>query len=293
MAETEVMTENTTPKKVMALASRKYTNEQRIKKDEDELEKLLAEQKGEAKEEEEVKETKEPEPTTAEEKTFKKRYGDLRRHAQQKENDLQEQINQLRTQLDSATKKQIKLPKSDEDIEAWAKDYPDVAAIVETIAIKKSKEQSKELEDRIKKINEMQDSATKEKAEVELLKLHPDFAEIREDDDFHNWAEEQPQWVQKALYENDNDARSASRAIDLYKADKGIDKKKANNSKDAAFATNTKSTRTKPQSNDESSYLRESQVQKMSTAEYEKRSEEVMEAIRTGKFVYDVSGSAR
>ena len=293
MAETEVMTENTTPKKVMALASRKYTNEQRIKKDEDELEKLFAEQKGEAKEEEEVKETKEPEPTTAEEKTFKKRYGDLRRHAQQKENDLQEQINQLRTQLDSATKKQIKLPKSDEDIEAWAKDYPDVAAIVETIAIKKSKEQSKELEDRIKKINEMQDSATKEKAEVELLKLHPDFAEIREDDDFHNWAEEQPQWVQKALYENDNDARSASRAIDLYKADKGIDKKKANNSKDAAFATNTKSTRTKPQSNDESSYLRESQVQKMSTAEYEKRSEEVMEAIRTGKFVYDVSGSAR
>ena len=95
------------------------------------------------------------------------------------------------------------------------------------------------------------------------------------------------------MYENDNDARSASRAIDLYKADKGIDKKKANNSKDAAFATNTKSTRTKPQSNDESSYLRESQVQKMSTAEYEKRSEEVMEAIRTGKFVYDVSGSAR
>ena len=289
MAEAEVMTKEATPKKVMALASRKYSRDDKIEKDEQELQELLKEQKGEVKEE--VQE--EVEPTSAEEKTFKKRYGDLRRHAQQKETDLQEQINQLREQLDSATKKQIKLPKSDEDIEAWAKDYPDVAAIVETIAIKKSQEQAKELEDRIKKINEMQDSATKEKAEVELLKLHPDFAEIREDDDFHNWAEEQPQWVQKALYENDNDARSASRAIDLYKADKGIDKKKANNSKDAAFATNTKSTRTKPQSNDESSYLRESQVQKMSTAEYEKRSEEVMEAIRTGKFVYDVSGSAR
>jgi len=288
MAEAEAMVVEATPKKVMALASRKYSRDEKIQKDQEELDKLLAEQKGEVKEEV----AEEPEPTSVEEKTFKKRYGDLRRHAQQKETDLQDQINQLREQLDSATKKQMKLPKSDEDIEAWAKQHPDVAGIVETIAIKKSQEQSKELENRIKKINEMQDSATKEKAEVELLKIHPDFAEIREDDDFHNWAEEQPQWIQKALYENDDDARSASRAIDLYKSDRGIGKKKAD-TKDAAFATNTKSSRTKPQAKDESSYLKESQVQKMTAQEYEKRSDEVMEAIRSGKFVYDVSGSAR
>ena len=287
-AQAKVMVQDATPKKVMALASRKYSRDDKIKKDEEELNQLLAEQKGEVKEE--VQE--EPEPTSAEEKTFKKRYGDLRRHAQQKEADLQEQINQLRDQLDSATKKQIQLPKSDEDIEAWAKQYPDVAGIVETIAIKKSKEQAKELEDRIQKINEMQESATKEKAEVELLKIHPDFVDIREDDNFHNWAEEQPQWVQKALYENDDDAMSAARAIDLYKADRNIGKKKTN-SKDAALATNPKSTRTKPQTNEESTYLRESQVQKMSSQEYERRADEVMEAIRTGKFIYDVSGSAR
>jgi len=287
-AQEKVMVQDATPKKVMALASRKYSRDDKIKKDEEELDQLIAENKGEVKEE--VQE--EQEPTSAEEKTFKKRYGDLRRHAQQKESDLQEQINQLKEQLDSATKKQIKLPKSDEDIEAWAKEYPDVAGIVETIAIKKSKEQSKELEDRIQKINEMQESATKEKAEVELLKLHPDFVDIREDDDFHNWAEEQPQWVQKALYENDDDAKSAARAIDLYKADRNIGKKKTN-SKDAAIATNPKSTRTKPQTNEESTYLKESQVQKMSSQEYEKRADEVMEAIRTGKFIYDLSGSAR
>ena len=288
-AQAKVMVKDATPKKVMALASRKYSRDDKIKKDEEELEQLIAENKGEVKEE---AEEQEPEPTTAEEKTFKKRYGDLRRHAQQKEADLQEQINLLRDQLDSATKKQIQLPKSDEDIEAWAKEYPDVAAIVETIAIKKSKEQSKELEDRIQKINEMQESATKEKAEVELLKLHPDFVDIREDDDFHNWAEEQPQWVQKALYENDDDAMSAARAIDLYKADRNIGKKKTN-SKDAALATNPKSARTKPQTNEESTFLKESQVQKMSSQEYERRADEVMEAIRTGKFIYDVSGSAR
>ena len=288
-AQENVMVKDATPKKVMALASRKYSRDEKIKKDEEELEQLIAENKGEVKAE---AEEQEPEPTSAEEKTFKKRYGDLRRHAQQKEADLQEQINQLRDQLDSATKKQIELPKSDEDIEAWTKKYPDVAGIVETIAIKKSKEQAQELESRIQKINEMQESATKEKAEVELLKLHPDFVDIREDDDFHNWAEEQPQWVQKALYENDNDAMSAARAIDLYKADRNIGKKKTS-SKDAALATNPKSTRTKPQTNEESTYLRESQVQKMSSQEYERRADEVMEAIRSGKFVYDVSGSAR
>jgi hypothetical protein len=288
-AQAKVMVQDATPKKVMALASRKYSRDEKIKKDEEELEQLIAENKGEVKEE---AQEQEPEPTSAEEKTFKKRYGDLRRHAQQKEADLQSQIDQLRTQLEESTKKELSLPKSDEDIEAWAKAHPDVAGIVETIAIKKSKEQAKELEDRIQKINEMQESASKEKAEVELLKLHPDFVDIREDDDFHNWAEEQPQWVQKALYENDNDAKSAARAIDLYKADRNIGKKKTN-SKDAALATNPKSTRTKPQTNEESTYLKESQVQKMSSQEYEKRADEVMEAIRSGKFVYDVSGSAR
>ena len=288
-AQAKVMVQDATPKKVMALASRKYSRDDKIKKDEEELDQLIAENKGEVKEEAQ----EEQEPTSAEEKTFKKRYGDLRRHSQQKEADLQEQINSLKTQLDEVTKKEIRLPKSDEDLEAWATKHPDVAAIVETIAIKKSKEQSKDLEDRIKKINEMQESATKEKAEVELLKLHPDFVEIREDDEFHNWAEDQPKWVQQALYENDDDAKSAARAIDLYKADKGITKKKASTSKDAAFATNTKASRSKPQTNDQSSYLRESQVQKMSAQEYEKRQEEIMEAIQTGKFVYDVSGSAR
>ena len=288
-AQANVMVKDATPKKVMALASRKYSRDEKIKKDEEELEQLIAENKGEIKEE---VEEKEPEPTTAEEKTFKKRYGDLRRHSQQKEADLQSQIDQLRTQLEESTKKELSLPKSDEDIEAWAKAHPDVAGIVETIAIKKSKEQAKELEDRIQKINEMQESASKEKAEVELLKLHPDFVDIREDDDFHNWAEEQPQWVQKALYENDNDAMSAARAIDLYKADRNIGKKKTS-SKDAALATNPKSTRTKPQANEESTYLKESQVQKMSSQEYERRADEVMEAIRSGKFIYDVSGSAR
>jgi len=277
------------PKKV-AFANRKYTNEEKRRMEEEELEQLLKEQRGEVEEEQEPKEA---EPTNAEEKTFKKRYGDLRRHMQDKEKEFQDQINELKSQLDSATRKEIKLPKSDDDLEAWAKDYPDVAAIVETIAIKKAREQAEALEERMKAVDDMQYTAKKEKAEAELMRLHPDFDEIRDCDDFHEWAESQPKWVQDALYENDNDARSAARAIDLYKADMGISTKKSNNSKDAAKSVNTRNSRSKPQDDESSTHLRESQVQKMSPQEYEKKSDEIMEAIRSGKFIYDMSGSAR
>ena len=39
--------------------------------------------------------------------------------------------------------------------------------------------------------------------------------------------------------------------------------------------------------------IRESDVQNMSAEEYEKNSDIIMESIRAGNFVYDVSGSAR
>ena len=126
-------------KKVVGFATRS-ANKERIEQEEKELEELKKQNTGEVNEVEQ----EELEPTTAEERSFKKRYGDLRRHSQKKEHDFQKQIDDLRTQLDASTKKQIKLPKSEEELEEWTKEYPDVAKIVETIAIKKAKEQSKD-----------------------------------------------------------------------------------------------------------------------------------------------------
>jgi hypothetical protein len=285
----EVMASEVEAPKKVAFMNKQYSNADRIKKEEEELEQLIAEQKGEAVEEE----PQEAEPKNAEERSFKKRYGDLRRHQQQKEKEYEDRIKALEQQLNQAASKEIRLPKSDEDIEAWATKYPDVAAIVETIAIKKAKEQAADLEDRVRAVDEMRETAAREKAEAELLKLHPDFNDIRDDDDFHEWAEEQPKWVQDALYENDNDARSAARAIDLYKADRGITKKKKATPKDAARSVNTRSERSNIQPDGNGNVIRESEVQKMSAAEYEKYSDEIMEAIRSGNFIYDLSGSAR
>ena len=284
-----IMAEEMQTEKKVAFANRKYTNEEKRQREEEELAEMIEQQKAGK----EKPEPEEAEPDTAEEKTFKKRYSDLRRHQQKQAEEFKAELDAMRKQLEQATKKEMKLPKSDEDIEQWAADYPDVAAIVETIAMKKAREQATALEERFKAVDEMQYSAKKEKAEAELMRMHPDFDEIRDSDSFHDWAEEQPKWVQDALYDNDNDARSAARAIDLYKSDMGITTKKSKSDKDAAKSVSTKNTRNKPQDNEAGTYLKESTVQKMSPQEYEAKSDEIMEAIRSGKFVYDVSGSAR
>jgi len=290
MAEAQVIKKSEVKpqeKKVVGFATRS-ANKERIEQEEKELENLKK-QNVEDVEQEEV------EPTTAEERSFKKRYGDLRRHSQKKEQDFQKQIDELRVQLDASTKKEIKLPKTEEEIDAWTKEYPDVAGIVETIAIKKAKEQSSILEDRMKKVDEMQADALREKAEVELLKKHPDFNDIKNQDEFHDWVEEQPKWVQQALYENENDANSAARAIDLYKSDMGISNKKVtakDKSLDAAKSVST-TQKGNPNSSSEIGTIRESDIEKMSSREYEANQEEITKAIQSGKFIYDLTGSAR
>lgn len=265
--------------------------DERIAKEEKEL-KALVEKNTEPVEQTESDEMDE-EPVSAEDKSFKKRYGDLRRHSQKQQMDFQKQIEELRVQLERSTKEQIKLPKSEEELQEWVKTYPDVAKIVETIAIKKAKEQSADLETRLKQIDDMQLNVLKQKAEAELVSIHPDFNQIRDQDDFHTWVEAQPKWVQQALYENETDAISAARAIDLYKADMGITRKSRKDSDREAARSIATGRSTAPEKSAESGVIRESEVNKMSSQEYEARQEEIVTAIRAGKFVYDLSGNAR
>ncbi|MAJ43740.1 MAG: hypothetical protein CBC83_02385 [Flavobacteriales bacterium TMED123] len=287
--EPEVL-ENQEPTK-KSIIKRKSKIHERIEKDEKELKQMLEEAQ-ESTQPQEDKEV-EPEPENAEEKSYKKRYADLRRGSQKAKADLEQRIIALESQLKETAAKKIKLPKSDEDIDAWAKEHPEIAAIIETIAIKNAREQQAGLQERVKEIDLMRETASREKAEIELLRLHPDFSEIRDSDDFHDWAEEQPKWVQEALYENEEDARSAARAIDLYKVDRNIKSKKLPTEKDAAKTVSNKSSRNSPDSSSNNNKFSESKVNKMSANEYEKYQDSIMEAIRTGNFIYDLSGSAR
>jgi len=226
---------------------------------------------------------------SAEEKTFKQRYGEIRKHMADKEKDWKSRIEKLESQLEKSANKEFTLPKTKEDVEAWAKKYPDVAAIVEAIAEDKAMKQTLDLDDRLKEVEAMRLDARKQKAEAELLSLHPDFAEIRADEVFHEWASNLPKAMQNALYDDEYDSKSVARVIDLYKVDNGIDSKpQKSDDKSAASSVKARSS-AKPEENESASFLRESQIAKMSAREYEKRMDEIQEAMRSGKFIYDMS----
>jgi len=238
----------------------------------------------------ETQEDNSDEGLSPEEKSFKKRYGDLRRHMQDKEKDWNQRLEKLEKRK---AKDSIIPPKSDEDIEKWAKEYPDVAGIVERIASEKAKEMFSKAESRLKELDEAHSEAIRMKAENVIRKTHDDFDDLRQSEGFHNWVEEQPKWVKDALYENMDDPGSVIRVIDLYKVDNGLTLAAKKETKKAAASTVTKGTRTSIDAKGVSGQIKESDVAKMSNKEFEERQDEINESMRNGKFVYDVSGATR
>ncbi len=216
-------------------------------------------------------------PAKAEDRVFKKRYDDLKKHYDSTLNKHKDEVRTLRSQLESSTK-QFVPPKSKDELEAWRKEYPDVYEMVETIAMNKATTQTAELEDKYKNLQIQQEQIAKDKAEVELLKMHPDFNDIRSKDDFHQWAANQDPNIQGWLYENTSNAKLAARAIDLYKMDRGLSsltkKEERDLKKDAAKAIS------KTRKNVESDIPKKkiwttSEISKMKPHEFEKFEKEI------------------
>ena len=263
-------------------------NRKRIEEDEKELEKL---QGSEEVTEEKTSDTEDKEETLSrEEKSFKKRYGDLRRHMSEKETEWKERLDLVEGRMNNSS---ISLPKSDEDIAEWTAKYPDVAGIVETIATKKAEEMFSKADVRLKKIDEANYESQRMESELQIKKSHSDFDELKESDSFHDWADEQPKWVQDALYENADDPASVVRVIDLYKSDKGMTTSaKKVKSKEAASVVNKRG-KTSIDTNESDNSIKESDVAKMSDKVFEKNQDKITESMRSGKFIYDISGTAR
>ena len=263
-------------------------NRKRIEEDEKELEEL---QGGEEVTQEETPNTEDEEKTLSrEEKSFKKRYGDLRRHMSEKETEWKDKFDLLENRMKDSS---ISLPKSDEDIAAWASQYPDVAGIVETIASKKAEEMFSKADVRLKKMDEVHYETKRLESEAAIKESHSDFDELKNSDAFHDWADEQPKWVQDALYENSDDPASVVRVIDLYKSDKGMTKSaKKIKSKEAASVVNKRS-KTSIDASESEGTIKESDVAKMSDKDFEKNQEEITLSMQSGKFIYDISGKAR
>ena len=165
-------------------------------------------------------------PVNAEDKVFKKRYDDLKRHYDSTISKHKNEVSQLKSQLENT---EIVPPKTKEELETWKLKYPDVYDIMKSVAITESKEQAKSVENKLQTLQQAQIEVSKKESELELLKLHPDFKEIRATDEFHEWAKNQDQTIQSWLYDNTSNATLCARAIDLYKMDKGFPAYKKSN----------------------------------------------------------------
>ncbi len=224
-------------------------------------------------------------PENAEERVFKKRYDDLKRHYDSTLGKHKDEVRTLRTQLEQSSK-QFVPPKSKEELEAWRKEYPDVYDMVETIAMTKADTRAKEMEDKYQNLQVQQEQISREKAEVELLKVHPDYKDIRQKDEFHEWAAKQDPTIQGWLYENTSNASLAGRAIDLYKMDTGISKlsKKQETAvkKEAAKAI-TKTAKATETELPKKKIWSNAEISKMTVNEYAKYEEEIDKAVREGR----------
>ena len=88
----------------------------------------------------------------------------MRRHSQKKEEEFNAKIEALEAKLTKAAKQELVLPKTDEELEAWAKKYPDVAGIIESIADKKAQASANALEERMAEFEELKIKCTKRKS---------------------------------------------------------------------------------------------------------------------------------
>ena len=215
---------------------------------------------------------------------YKKRYDDLKKHYDSKLNEFKSREQEL---IEEATSNRTdyKAPKSPEELEEFKNNYPDVYEVVETVAHMQSETKAKVLEERLSKLQERENQLVRQGAEQRLNERHPDFEDIRNSDDFHGWAKEQPKSIQDWIYSNADDADLASRALDLFKKDFGIEPIKTKSSskptrQSAADMVSTKTTSVEP-TQEKIWSLRE--IEAMSVQEFDKHEVAISDAMQQGR----------
>lgn len=292
-----------------------FNSAYKIAQEEKELEDLLKQRQDVEQENPEIEEEEEAEtvPESTQEKPeeeseeetpegndrvdWKKRHGDLRRHSQKTEEKLKATIAELASKVEKieAENTAASLPASQEELEEWRQSNPNAFAIVETLASSiaddKFRSYKKELDSIRDSVTEDKSELMKQRADIKINKAHPDYEDLKNDDEFHDWAETQPKRIQDMVFES-TDADDVIWAIDMYKLAKGV-KSKPSTSKEAAKAVNTKGNKPRVDTEAQKGKIRESEIQSMSEKEYLKREDEIKKAQRSGNIIYDLSGGAR
>ena len=244
-------------------------------------------EKPQAKQEADIEEPVEQEATKDEpykRPDYKKRYDDLKKHYDSKLNEFKSREQELLEEAANNRPSYV-APKSPEELEKFREEYPDVYEVVETVSHLQSEEKSKDLREKLEKLQTREQELVRKDAEKRLMDKHPDFEDIRNSDDFHGWAKEQPKSIQDWVYNNADDADLASRALDLFKKDIGMDvapkkSRSKQSNKSAADMVSTKTTSVEPK---QEKIWTEREIAKMSMAQFDKHEAEISQAMQEGR----------
>ena len=217
---------------------------------------------------------------------YKKRYDDLKRYYDRKLGEWTSKENDLKTQL-RENRPKYQPPKSKEELETFKAEYPDIYGVVETVSHLQSENQMQNLQEEVDSLKKQNQALAQREAQLELGRLHPDFSEIKESDDFHNWADSQPMEIKSWIYENNSDGKLAARAIDLYKKDRGLGLNKKTETKTttqnqgADLLVKTNEQVQVPQSNEV--VFNRSDIANMSDEEFMQYEKDIVKAQREGR----------
>jgi len=224
---------------------------------------------------------------------YKKRYDDLKKHYDSKLTEFKDEREQLASELKAVKSRVQELPrgatppKTLEELEEFKERYPDVFEVVETVAGVQTEAKIAKLREEIEVVKEREKSLEKEKAAEELIRLHPDFGELKSDEKFIEWLDDQPEQISNGIYKNNIDAKWAGKVVSLYKAEMGISNKKPtkSNQNDAAATV----TKTQPKevatSNQKGKIWKMSDIAKMKSWEFESLEKEIDLARAEGRII--------
>jgi hypothetical protein len=238
------------------------------------------------------------EPKTVQDATFKKRYDDARRGFQKYKEEQESRISVLERKLEEAHKAQLKLPKNEEEISEWQRNYPEFAGILEAIVQKRISDGLRESKTKLERIEERQKELEVQEAVLALKKQHPDFDQLVNDEAFHEWLGRQSKKYQDSIY-NDLDVDAAAFVLDRYKAQKSKKSEKVDDRssrEDAAKVVRTSSVSSNIASDFGDYDFTESQIERESRKNsrwFDENEDKIMKAHRTGRIYMDISGTAQ
>lgn len=151
---------------------------------------------------------------------WQKRYSDLRSHS----NVLTERVKELQSQLLAAQRKEVKIPSSQEEINEFARKYPDIYRHIRSIAMNELLQERENLAHATEEAKEKLERVERELGYKKVIAAHPDFEEVTASAEFQEWASMQPEQIQEWLFES-TEPNLCIKAIDLYKAETGFKKK--------------------------------------------------------------------